>query len=351
MSACIRTTGMIENTRKNGKGLPMEQQAGDAGPTTQSQPLAVRPYAPEGGFDPTGLLISIVAMLLAAAVTGFAAHLISQWIYLIFVFPVGIGLAVGYVGSAMAGRFKVRSPAMAGLAGFLGGVVAMASMHFFDYQTVRSLVEDWPAEEKAFCQVSEAEFGEMVQKGTPQEKEDAWLEYKVYRASRSLPAFMDFQAEQGVELKRAGSGDKTKGINLGYVGSWIYWVVEILLVAFLTYSVVKGRASEPFCRRCQQWKQQRVLGSVGTDVQGAAGALRSGDLARIRKHGSGIPDKSTEVIAYVCPRCDSAGEVDVKLNVVTVEKKKTKKTTVAFLTYPPDSLPLLAGAFRPPGAT
>ncbi|MDD4889028.1 MAG: hypothetical protein PHU85_03790, partial [Phycisphaerae bacterium] len=97
--------------------------------------LDVQPYKPEGGFEPTGVVLLLAVMLATAVVTGFAAHLIGRFIYLILLFPVGIGFAVGFAGSKVTTKSKVRSPLIGGLLGFVCGVAAMLCMHYFDYRS------------------------------------------------------------------------------------------------------------------------------------------------------------------------------------------------------------------------
>lgn len=309
--------------------------------------LPLRPYRADGGYEITGLTISLVGGMVAAAVAGFLAHLISQWVYLILIFPVAIGFGVGFVGARAAKWFRVRSPWAAGLAGLLAGVSAMLCMHYFDYQASRSQVAELSPEVQALYQLPPDQFKEFVNNNVEaKEQESANAEYALYHAE-SLSAYMDAQARQGVELKRVGGSD-SGGMNLGYVGSFIYWIVEVLMVALVSAGVMKVQAAEPYCRRCGAWKRQQKLGTMGTDPAAALAAVNSGDTALIRACARSGPGP-TELITYSCPTCPQSCEVDAKLQVIIPPKKKKEKPTlktIAFVTYGQGSLGPLAEAFR-----
>ena len=116
-------------------------------------------------------------------------------------FPVLIGVALGWIGSRMVKQGRVRSPLLGGVAGFLGGVLAMFMVHYFDYQHFkkdrgRELAGMTPPEvEESFADVPPAD----------RQNVDAVLKA---RGIEGMRGYMDFAAEQGVELKKAGRSGK-----------------------------------------------------------------------------------------------------------------------------------------------
>jgi hypothetical protein len=72
-----------------------------------------------------------------------------------------------------------------------------------------------------------------------------------------------------------------KGTNLGYVGSYIYWGVELLILVGVSFAIMLGAASEPFCVQCETWKQERILGGVSPPADEAVDAINQGDLNRL----------------------------------------------------------------------
>ena len=57
--------------------------------------------------------------------------------YLILLFPLAIGAAIGSIGVQLVEAGKVRSPLLGGVAGLFGGVVAMFAMHYFHISRVQ----------------------------------------------------------------------------------------------------------------------------------------------------------------------------------------------------------------------
>src|SRR3954468_19553980 len=102
------------------------------------QNFSTTPYQPDHGYTTGGLLMLIAALAGVGAVLGYIAHIISQWIYLIIVFPGLIGLGIGLVGTRMVTSGRIRNPWLGGLAGFGAGIFAMLVMHYCDYETLRS---------------------------------------------------------------------------------------------------------------------------------------------------------------------------------------------------------------------
>jgi hypothetical protein len=306
--------------------------------------MSVRAYAPAGVYELSGVVGLLVAMLVVSAATGYVAHFIAQWLYLIVLFPLVIGFAVGATGIAATKWFKIRSPLVGGAVGLVCGIAAMFCMHYCDYLTVRSEFNEMSEETRAVFQLPTAEFESAIADSSKEDTQSLRLARELMNAE-SFASFMDFQARQGVELKKTASSSKG-GINLGYVGSYIYWLLEMGIVAFIVSRMVRRQAAEPFCGRCGQWRRPRTMGYVRAQSDQAVAHLVRGDLAAAG--GLLSKDSPTEVavVAYTCPMCQGAGEVDVKVEQsVTNKKGKTQKKSLAFVTYPQGSLGQIESAF------
>src|SRR5688572_23666354 len=243
-------------------------------PSPLPPPYTTMPFRADGGTTMAGLMMLIGALVVTGAILGYVAHLISQAFYLILIFPFLIGLGLGAVGVRMVKAGRVRNPLIGGLAGFLGGALAMFMMHQFDQQKFR---KEAMTEQPGFAQLvslSSEERQQILGDVDPVQREDM---LRVLRAADSVPGYLDLQAHYGVTIGKPGrTGDK--GMNLGYYGSYIYWLVELLVVAGVTYGMVYGATKEPFCAGCEQWKRPKVLGFFGTEPTMAAAAVESGDL-------------------------------------------------------------------------
>jgi hypothetical protein len=130
-------------------------------------------------------------------------------------------------------------------------------------------------------------------------------------------------------------------MNLGYYGSYIYWIIEILIVAGITFVMVKQASAEPYCTDCDQWKVPRVLGFLAGDATSATAAVRSGDLNAIRSAGPTLdPTPPLRLTAATCAGCPQGhGMVDVKLETIAADSKgNVKAQTLAHTRYPGESL-------------
>lgn len=282
---------------------PNDVPAGETTPAASPLPsirFPVQPYQPDGGFSGAGAALVIGLSLLSGAVLGFAASFISQFIYLIFVFPVAIGLGLGFAGSFGINLGKVRNPAVCGLIGFVGGCVAMVSIHYFDYQ--RAL--DDPQTPREFV-------------------------------SRGFSGYVDKMAEVGVTVTFGRGGNKGGGINLGYVGSYIYWIVEILVVAGIAFAIMNSSAAEPFCTRCNSWKTENAAGTLSVPPGTVVEILGSGEIGRLAEQPAVPIEGTVNVKIARCHTCGPEVPIDVKVEHVTKNSKGNDETNVlTHLSYP-----------------
>jgi hypothetical protein len=306
----------------------------------------VQPYQPDGGFTASGLVTMLGAMLVAGALIGFAAHWVSQLFYLIVLFPILIGLALGFVGKRLVKFANLRNPLLGGLAGFVGGVAAMTMMHYFDYQTFRGMV------------AAQAPDIVEVARLSKQQRENEYPQFEDPAAARELveaydgfPGYMNFSARQGVEIKSSrGSSGKDKPLNLGFVGSYIYWVVETLIVAGITFAMVRGQTREPFCTDCSLWKSFRRLGAFGGEPDAAVVGVTGGDVNALAAAKPGALSSPLELHVAECANCRRA-HASVKLELLTTNKEgKLERKILAHTMWPADSVAALDSLFAPPAA-
>ncbi|HEX2971470.1 MAG TPA: hypothetical protein VHP11_04015 [Tepidisphaeraceae bacterium] len=304
----------------------------------------VMPYKPDGGYTIPGMMMLISSLVLAGGLLGFVAHGVSNYFYLIVLFPVLIGLALGGIGICMTRKGRIRNPWIGGLAGFLGGVLAMSMMHYFDYLEFKTRTATFPPALRELAQLPPDEREQFLKPNlSPAERTEA---LQAIRAAgvQSMLDFMNFQAELGVELKKTGS--HSKGLNLGYYGSYIYWLIEIFIVAGVTLAMIRASAAKPYCAHCDQWKREKILGSLGNQPAAAAAAIRTGDLAAIAALNPTPTESSTRVTLACCDNCVGQGPLDLKLDQITIDNKGNRQAKeLAHITYPPEALPHLAALF------
>jgi hypothetical protein len=318
----------------------------------------VEPYRPDGGFQWSGVSLVIGVLGIAGLALGFVAHLIGQWFWMILVFPIFLGIALGAVGALAIKWGKVRSPWIGGIAGFLGGCGAMLVMHYCEYRDFRAEQQKLPEGVRQFFKFMKEMRAEnpnfpMPQLQAPRNnaKDQPNLEEMLKDMSvEDFPGFMHRMAERGVRIKGSHDfGNKDRGMNLGYYGSFIYWGIEVLIVAGIAFAVMRKRAAAPFCRTCDQWKVNRPLGTLHSSAEVGVSALRDGDIGRFAQAQPFVSGGNILVLAAVCPGCGQSATVDVEMQLVTANSKGQKTTkTIAHTTYPGEALPVLETLFHPP---
>jgi len=267
------------------------------------------PYRPDGGCPPVGALFVAATTFLGAVILGWLVSFIGQWLYLIVIFPVALGFGVGLVGSWAVRRGKVRNPVCAGILGLAAGCLAMVAVHYFDYERF---------------------LGELE---------------KVIPGARargpSFLTFVDVMAQRGVHIGKVGHGND-KGFNLGYVGSYIYWALEVLGVGLFSFALVRLAAQAPFCTACNTWKEERKLGQVSMPAHAVVSALTTGEIVKLAEADFHDTKGTLVFKAAVCPKCGEEAPVDVRLEQITVnEKGQQNANELAHMTYPGEALAVL----------
>lgn len=323
------------------------------------QSFTVREYTPDGGISFGGALQLVGFLGLAGIILGAIASFVSRFFYMVILFPIAIGLCVGWVGKRCITAFRIRRPRTCGVAGFIAGCLAMLSMHHFDYQhwqsTLEADVAAAGAELTSLQAVArDADRIKSDPSAIPEGDRADVLEFiaelddnpELRRALLvdSVWSYIDFAAHQGVELKRGGGGGN--GVNLGYVGSYIYWGIEALIVAGVAFGVMAGQAGQPFCSACDAWKVGQTLGPLSQPTHVRA-ALDDGVLNLFTLDPADTGDK-VQVTLFRCPHCDDAGDVDVRLEQLTLNSKGELQTKqILQVTYPGDAYEALVAACSP----
>lgn len=317
----------------------MSEEVSESGLSSRNV-FHAQPYRPDGGFSLGGLVILTCVTCLAGALSGLLAGFIGHYFFVIVLYPIVMGFVIGAAGAFGVRIGRVRMPAVCGTAGLLGGCVAVATMHGMAYYMfedqlklvppeIRQVARNLP-QAKANLKAFPADVQDAINKLARDE------ETRRAFAVDSLVSFIDHRAHQGVEIGRMVRGRRPT--NLGYVGSYSYWGVELLLIAGLAFVVMRGAAAVPYCARCDNWKTAEPAGTFHGAPQGVREALESGDLAAILRHVWGTSDKLKASI-FSCRQCEGLSEIDVRIEWVTVDDKgEDSPSTLCTVTYPGESL-------------
>lgn len=309
----------------------------------------VVPYRPEGGYSSKGSGLLLLTSLLGGLILGLIAGFVSRWFYFILVFPALIGLGVGAAGNWAARIGKVRSTTLSGISGLLGGVFAMLSMHYVGYLEFEDDFKLPPPMRGELLKVARLPRDLIEKLPGLDAGQKAMLQDPKFQAAlgvHDFPSYMNFKATVGVEISRFSGGRNQKGMNLGYVGSWIYWGVEVLIVAGIALALQAAAAREPFCSQCQVWKTERTLGMVPLSE---TEPLLNGDLDQLLGKPPAQEPAVVLVTLHACPECEGDGTLDLKLAELFADKQgNIQRKEKGHVTYPGEALPHLQAVFAPP---
>jgi hypothetical protein len=195
-------------------------------------------------------MILLVAILVGGAVIGALFSLVSSLFYLVFLFPLLMGVIGGILIAIAVRSGKVRNPLVALISGLLIGIVMYGSMWAVNYLQFRNV-------EKSVI-VSRAPTTNPADVDTFIDQTLA-----VKTGSSGFPGYVLLTGQEGVSIGRVGSG--RNALNLGPTFSWVYWGLELLLILWLASTLGRSPAREPFCEACERWyPRPALLGTLGS---------------------------------------------------------------------------------------
>jgi hypothetical protein len=295
-----------------------------------SQPNNVtpKPYVSDGGFSLSGMMITMGVGMTTALTVGVLAGIIGQYFYMVLIFPLVIGGVVGGAQVLMIDKSRIRNPMICGVSGLLAGIVAVVAMHYVDYFVFQQSMKD-----------DAAQFAELLQGSADLEDGDPFLEAlveyqndpEIIEANNidSFIGYVDWSAKQGVELSSATS--TSSGSNLGYIGTYVYWGFEALVIAGLCVMMTRKRSAQPFCVACDRWMKETELIALNCEAKSAVKALGSGQLDRLSSLFA--PNQETAISVFDCESC-SDGDAVLQSSTVTYNNGSRCLQPVGRFVYP-----------------
>jgi hypothetical protein len=278
-----------------------------------------------------------------ALVAGVISAVVGRYFYVVLIFPIFIGCAVGGTQAFAIRATKIRTPLACGAAGLVAGVIAALTMHYADYGAFRQDMEDNAIGEHALQQALVAAEDDQEREMLSQLLVAFQEDPEVVEAKQvdSFFGYLDWNARQGVEL--TSTRGSSRPLNLGYIGSYVYWGIEALIVAVISAAMARGRAAEPFCVQCDAWKEQRELGALRAHPKVVASIIEGGRLADLPDVISN-PREEAAISLYECPCC-AGEEVVLQVDSVSYNNGSRVKSKVARAVYPKKVTEELASFF------
>jgi hypothetical protein len=230
----------------------------------------MREYRPSNRVPLAGLLIMITVAVAGGLGAGVLTYFVSRELYLIFVFPILLGLLCGWIAAQAVQIGRVRAPVVAGVFGVLMALILYGTYRYADYY--------WGFRGVQHRQV-EKDFGQKISDDQYQKIEDMALREEV--GATGFVGYTKLTARGGIMITKAtsatGSGLTLKGGVL-----YGYWVIEIGLLGYFAAAGAYRSAGKPFSEHTGDWYgAARRVGTVPAQSASVfVEEMQQGQLAR-----------------------------------------------------------------------
>ena len=244
--------------------------------SSATEAQAIETYSPSGRIGLLSIPMMVIPGILFGMAVAFVIHLVWSYIgfYLMWFFPVGIGIAGGF-GIGLGGQVgKNRNMLLAIVLGVSIGVLNYGAMHYFDAQT--------------------------------------------YGSSNMLE-YLNDMAEEGFALFFL--------IPISGPFAWLSWLIELGIVIFFTTAFAAGSAASPFCERCNRWTDEIELFSSGIDAQRSLiECVAHGEWHRLKEiwTAGGHERMQVKGTLHFCDNCKQTGYMT--LTLIQPKENDDKKT-------------------------
>jgi|GEM_PF-4882071 len=237
-----------------GKVRPAEAQA--------NKQIEVRTISKEPSLlpQPTGprrsiatLVIMTLLMVVWGLMVGFAVSVFSHLLYIVFLFPLVMGINSGKMIVNVVQKAKIRTVSQLIFLSILSAVAIYGTFHYTRYIgfQVKALVE-------IFSGLDEATEGENLQ------VTKAFLDYALEEETghSGFLGYILYEAQQGATIGRLF---RDSSFNLGPALTWLYWLMEFGIILGVT--IQKGRKvmNMSFCEACGNWHSgEKHLGGTAS---------------------------------------------------------------------------------------
>jgi len=191
----------------------------------------MKPYLPKNRVPLLGMFTLVFGSILLGLLTGALAYFVSQFVYFIVLFPLGMA-GVATVGYFKLVQFsKVRHSAITALMGFVTGLIVMYTFYGVPYLVFRQrLVVEIQHYYQVDTRTAASGFNNILRDET---------------GSGGLLGFMKLRAREGDEythyLMFNAVPIQEFHFKLVSTGAWLYWAFECILIpvalAGLGYSI------------------------------------------------------------------------------------------------------------------
>ncbi len=195
-------------------------------------------YQPSGRVGALAIPL-VLAGLAVACGLAFVYQWLLHWIpfiYINFFITVGMGIGVAIIASSVIRWGRVRNTLIGSLIGIVIATGGLVGAFWFQYQR----------------DLNEATTAAMSDMQLPESK---WAETKSQIAQQfTWGQHIQMRAGDGWALGRGGKGLPIKGIFV-----YLIWLIEAVIVTFITYSATSDAATAPYSEQSDKWADEATV--------------------------------------------------------------------------------------------
>ena len=304
------------------------------------QMFTIRRYQADGEVSSRSVALTLGMGMGAGAMFGVLASIAGYYgFYLVFLVPLMMGAGVGAVMSQGVQVTKNRDPWVTATAALAASLVAITAIHVSDYCSFVSDRDDQVSQRDIRDALQIKQGGKMSSSAHRMKANDD----PGYVASLQVETFFEFmnwQAEEGVSIGSAGPGAGGGDMNLGYYGSWIYWLMEALVIAGIAASMVWASSSQPFCPTCDRWCDARTLGEMTIDAGRLVSIFEGGNLQGLTREMAS--SHQTCLKLFRCKNCSSPDQSVIAIERITMYKGQRQVKCMGRFVVPDEGIAWLA---------
>lgn len=208
--------------------------------------MKIWPYSPTSRLSVPGFLLLLAGAVILGVSVGALAYFISNFVYLVFVFPLAIGVLAMLGYQRLILFAKVTQPWILILTGVVIGILIAVSFYAVPYMVVRSnFVKEGVENYQVDSQFAQSAFDQILLEET---------------GSPGFLGFMKIRAREGDTYTQyfVVNSIPVQAFNftLQSAWAWIYWTIETLLFALPLAFIGYETAKRPFSQGTNDWYEQ-----------------------------------------------------------------------------------------------
>jgi len=242
-------------------------------------------------------IFHILVMTFVGILIGVITSIVSNLIYLVFLFPIVIGFLGAMSINRTVNKAKIWKTSQGILRGVFMALVIYGAYHYSNYLTFRLQM----------ILLMNTEISEATGESST-EVANIFTDYALKEETgySGFIGYMMFTAARGLSI---GKMFRASDVNIGPVLTWLYWLVEFGVIAWITSGAGKIASREPFCEHCNTWygKEKHIGGvsiQISTQVVQLIDKRDFSELGKILQKDAELP--SLEVYVRSCETCQTS---------------------------------------------